>query len=279
MPPFRLFKGDSGTYCKYCQTRMHDSEGCIVHLLNTCKQIGQKVAQRCSFNPNWREVFDNRCLETRPHAGPLLAQVEPSFLQAYREQFTDTMLCSQKTERLNVHYLGAYSARSCSFSTWRLTNQPLHRMHVVHRITGLVEPQGNTMSQGSSRYTNIAMSPAFCPGYYWQYSNDDNQLLNATEVMRAVASTRCQWYRAIESAENGVDKTTREYQEELHGQHVIDGWSRRDIEFVTDNVLLWSRCFVRHDNSAESFVSLPAQRPSSIAYARRNLQRLARHCG
>ena len=224
-------------------------------------------------------MFGNRCLETRPHAGPLLAQVEPPFLQAYRERFTDTMRCSQNTERLNVHYLGEYSAGSCSFSTWRLTNQPLHRMHVVHRITDLVEPQGNTMSQGSWRYTNIAMSPALCPGYYWQYSNDNNQLLNATDVMRAVASTCCQWYRSIETAELGVDKTTREYQEELHGQDVIDNWPRRDIEFVRDNIPLWSCYLVRHDNSAESIVSLPLKQPVSVAYSRHTRQGLARPRG
>ena len=152
-------------------------------------------------------------------------------------------------------------------------------MHVVHRTTGLVEPEGNTMSQGSWRYKNIAMSPAFCPGYYWQYSNDDSQRFNATDVMRAVASTRCQWYRCIETAELGVDKTTREYQEELHGQDVIDNWPRRDIKFVTDNIPLWSRYLVRHDNSAESIVTLPLTQLFSVAYSRHTRQGLARPRG
>lgn len=209
MPPFLQFRGDSATYCKYCQTKMRDSEGCIVYLLNLCKQIDQNMARKCSFDPDWREAFGNRCLDTRPHSGPLLAQVEPPFLQAHRERFTDTMPCCQKTERLTVRYLGEYSARSCSFSTWRSTNQVLHRIYVVHRTTGLVEPQGNNMPQGSWKYTNTAESPALYPRYFWQYSTDDNQLVNATDVMRAVASTRCQWYRALESVENGVGKTTK----------------------------------------------------------------------
>ena len=152
-------------------------------------------------------------------------------------------------------------------------------MHVVHRTTGLVEPQDNTMPQGSWKYKNIAVSPALCPGYFWQYSTDDNQFLNATDVLRAVASTRCQWYRAIESAEHGVDKTTRGFQKELRGQNVIDDLSRRDIEFFTDNIPLWSRELVRHDNSAESFVSLPSKQPVSVAYARHTRQGLARPRG
>ena len=82
--------------------------------------------------------------------------------------------------------------------------------------------------------------------------------------MRAVASSRCSWYRAIEAAEYDVDTTVREYQEELRSQNVIDNWPRRDSEFVSDNVPLWSRYLLRHDNSAESFVNVPTQIPSSI---------------
>ena len=97
--------------------------------------------------------------------------------------------------------------------------------------------------------------------------------------MRAVAASRCSWYRAIDTAEYDADKTIREYQEELRSQNVIDNWPRRDSEFVSDNVSLWSRYLLRHDNFAESFVSLPAKLPSSVAYARRTRQRLARSCG
>ena len=92
MPPFPQFKADSATYCKYCQSKMHDSGGCIVHLLNLCKQIGQKLARRCLFVPDWIETFGDRCMDTRPHAGPLLAQFEPSSSQGYRERYVDTML-------------------------------------------------------------------------------------------------------------------------------------------------------------------------------------------
>ena len=177
-------------------------------------------------------------MDTRPHAGPLLAQFELPLDQSHCERHVDTMLCCTKNERLNGHDLAEYSARSCNFSTWRLTTQPFHKMHVAHRIVGLVEPRGNTMPQGSWRYKTTADSPALCPRVFWQYSNDNNQLLNATEVMKAVASSRCQWYRAIEAEENGVDKTSREFQEKLRRQSVIDNWPRRDIEFVTDHIPL-----------------------------------------
>ena len=89
----------------------------------------------------------------------------------------------------------------------------------------------------------------------------------------------CGWYRAIDTAEYNVDKTIKEYQEKLRSQNVIDNWRRRDSEFVSDNVFLWSRYLLRHDNSAESFVSLPVKVPNSVAYARRTRQRLARSCG
>ena len=86
---------------------------------------------------------------------------------------------------------------------------------MFHRTVGLVEPRCNTMPNGTWKYKAAADSPALCSGFYWQFSNDDRQLLNATDVMRAVASSRCSWYRAIEAAENDVDKTIREYQEDL----------------------------------------------------------------
>ena len=73
--------------------------------------------------------------------------------------------------------------------------------------------------------------------------------------MRAVAATRHGWYKAIEASEHNVDKATQEYQQELRDQHAIDNWPRRNCEFVSDNVRLWSRYLLRHDNSAESFVS------------------------
>ena len=87
MPPFPAFKAESATYCSHCQSKMHDSGGCIVRLLHMCKQIGQKLSSRCSFVPDWVESFGSRCMESRPHAGPLLAQYEPSSSQAYRERF------------------------------------------------------------------------------------------------------------------------------------------------------------------------------------------------
>ena len=116
-------------------------------------------------------------------------------------------------------------------------------------------------------------------GFYWQFHSDDNQLLNSIDVMRAVAVARHGWYKAIETAEHNVDKTIREYQRELRDQHVIDNWPRRNCEFLSDNVKFWSRYLLRHENSAESFVSVPTQLLSSVAYARCARQRLARHCG
>lgn len=104
-------------------------------------------------------------MDTRPHAGPLLARFEPPFDQSHRERHVDTMLCCIKNERLNVHYVAEYSAISCKFSTWRLTNQAFHKMHVAHCTVGLVEPRGNTMPQGSWRYKTTADSPALCPGF------------------------------------------------------------------------------------------------------------------
>ena len=47
MPPFPPSKAESATYCSHCQSKMHDSGGCIVRLLNLCKQIGQKLSHRC----------------------------------------------------------------------------------------------------------------------------------------------------------------------------------------------------------------------------------------
>ena len=152
-------------------------------------------------------------------------------------------------------------------------------MHVAHCIEGLVEPRSNTMPQGSWRYNITADSPAFCPGCFWQYSNDNNQLLNVTVVMKAVASSRCQWYRAIAAEDGSVDKTTREFQERLRSRNVIDNWPRRDIAFVTDNIPLWSRYMIRHDISAESIVSLPSKLRVCAAYARHTRQALARSRG
>ena len=97
--------------------------------------------------------------------------------------------------------------------------------------------------------------------------------------MRAVAATRHGWYKAIEVSEHTVDKAIHEYQQELRGQQAIDNWPRRYFEFVYDNVRFWSRYLLRDDNSAEYFVSVPTQLPSSVAYARCTRQRLARHCG
>ena len=101
---------------------MHDSGGCIVHLLNLCNQIGPKLAHRCLYVPDWIGTFGDRCMDTRTHAGPLLAQFEPSSSQGYRERFVDTMLRCTKTERLGVQYLVDYSAKHCNFLTLRLTN-------------------------------------------------------------------------------------------------------------------------------------------------------------
>ena len=149
----------------------------------------------------------------------------------------------------------------------------------MHRTVGLIEPRCNTMPNGQWKYKTATENPSLVAGFYWQFNSDDSQFLNSTDVMQAVAATRCGWYRAIDTAEHTVDKTIREYQESLRSQNVIDNWPRRNCEFVSDNVKLWSRYLLRHDNSAESFVSLPAQLPSSVAYARCSRRRLARHCG
>ena len=149
----------------------------------------------------------------------------------------------------------------------------------MHRTVGLIEPRCNTMPNGQWKYKTATESPSPVAGFYWHSKSDDSQFLNSTDVMRAVAATRWGWYKAIETAEHNVDKTTREYQEELRGQNAIDNWPRRNGEFVSDNVPRWSRYLLHHDNSAESFVSVPTQLPSSVAYARCTRQRLARHCG
>ena len=92
MPPFPPFKAESATYCTHCQSKVHDSGGCIVRLLHMCKQIGLKLSNRCSFVPDWNDSFGNRCMDIRPHVGPLLAQYEPSSSETYRERMVDTML-------------------------------------------------------------------------------------------------------------------------------------------------------------------------------------------
>ena len=86
MPPFPPFKAESATCCNHCQSKVHDSGGCIVRLLHMCKQMGLKLSHRCSFVPAWNDSFGNTCMELRPHAGPLLAQCEPSSSEDYRER-------------------------------------------------------------------------------------------------------------------------------------------------------------------------------------------------
>ena len=147
----------------------------------------------------------------------------------------------------------------------------------MHRTDGLVEPRCNTIQGGQWRYKSRQI--ALVAGFYWQYNDDDAQLLNNAGIMQAVANTRYAWYKAIEAAEHNVDKATRSYQQDLRDQNAIDNWTRRNCEFVTDNVKLWSRYLLRHDDSAESLVSVPSQLPSSVAYGRCTRQRLSRPCG
>ena len=45
VPTFSPLKADSATNCRYCQSKMHDSAGCIVYLLSLCKK---KSANACS---------------------------------------------------------------------------------------------------------------------------------------------------------------------------------------------------------------------------------------
>ena len=279
MPPVPAIAAESYTYCSHCQSRMHDSGGCIVRSLHMSKEIGQKLSNRCSFVQGWSESFGDRCMTPRPHVGTLLAQFEPSCSEAYRERFGDTMLLCRKTERLGVQYVGDYSARHCNYSSLRITNQPAYKHVVMHRTVGLIEPRCNTMPNGQWKYKTATESPSLVAGFYWQFNSDDSQFLNSIDVMRSVTATRWGWYKAIETAEHNVDKTTREYQEELRGQNAIDIWPRRNGEFVSDNVPLWSRYLLRHNNSAESFVNVPTKLPSSVAYARCTRQRLARHRG
>ena len=145
----------------------------------------------------------------------------------------------------------------------------------MHRTVGLVEPRCNTMKHLQWKYKTGQVG--LVAGFYWQYNGDDSQLLNSTDVTRAVAATRYGWYKAIETAEHNVDKAICAYQQDLRDQHAIDNWPRRNCEFVEDNVKLWSRYLLRHDNSAESFVSATTPLPSSVAYARCPRQRFARH--
>ena len=142
MPPFPAFKAESATYCSHCQSRVHDSGGCIVCLLHMCKQIGLKLSNRCSFVPDWNDSFGHRCMEPRPHVGPLLA---PSSSETYRERMVDTMLFCRKTERLGVQYLSDYSTTHYNYSSLRMTNQPAFKHIVMHRTVGLIEPRCNSI--------------------------------------------------------------------------------------------------------------------------------------
>ena len=190
------------------------------------------------------------------------------------------MLCLTKTDRLFVQHLAQYSAIGCIYSVLRVTNQPAHKMHVAHLIDRFVEPRGKTLPQNSWNYKAIADCVALCSGFYWTYSDDNNQLLNSTEVATAVASSRCSHYRAIEAEEKDADKTTRSFQETLRSQSVrVDNWPRRDIEFAKENIILWSHDLTPHDNTAESIISLPSRLPVSAAYVRQTRQAVARHLG
>ena len=151
-------------------------------------------------------------------------------------------------------------------------------MHVAHLTDSLVEPRGNTLPRGSWKYKATADCAALCPGFDWTYSDDNGQLLNTTEVMKAAASSRCSHYRAIEAEERNTDKTTRSFQETLRSQSVrVDNWPRRDIEFVKENINLWSHYLTRHDYIAESFINLPWRLPVFAAYVRQARQAGARH--
>ena len=106
------------------------------------------------------------CIDPRPHAGPELAQLLPPTEGRHRERHVDTMLCFTKTDRLFVQYLAEYSARGCSYSVLRVTNQLAHKMHVAHRTDSLVEPRGNTLPQGSWKYKATADCAGLCSGFY-----------------------------------------------------------------------------------------------------------------
>ena len=80
-------------------------------------------------------------------------------------------------------------------------------MSVFHDSPGLVEPQSNTL-QGSWRYQSSVDSSALCLGFYWMYRDDKAQLYNSTEVMKAVVSSRCNHYQAIEAEHRDCDNTT-----------------------------------------------------------------------
>ena len=157
-----------------------------------------------------------------------------------------------------------------------MTNKPEIISVVQHCTFNLVEPRCNTIEGGKWNYK--MKHAGLVAGFYWQFDCDEAQLLNSTELMRVAAATRHGHYKAIEIDEDNSDKTTRQYQETLRDPGPIDNWRRRDSEFVRDNLLLWSRYLVRHDNSAESIVSRPDRLPSSEAYKRCTRQRLARHC-
>ena len=134
-------------------------------------------------------AFDSRNIEARPHVGPLLAQCAPSLRQAYRERMPDTMLLCRSTDRLGIFYLSDYSAAHCNYLSLRMTNRPAYKGTIMHRTDGLVEPRCNTIQGGQWRYKSRQI--ALVAGFYWQYNDDDAQLLNNAGIMQAVAYPLC----------------------------------------------------------------------------------------
>ena len=147
----------------------------------------------------------------------------------------------------------------------------------MHRTDGLAEPRCNTIQGRQCRYKS--REETMVAGFYWQYNGDDAQLLNDAGIMQAVANTRYAWYKAIETADHDVAKTTRSYQWDLRDRTPIDTWTRRHSGFVANSILLWSEHLLPHDDSAESLVTVPTQLPNPVAYGRCTRQRLSRPIG
>lgn len=271
MPSFPPSKADSALFCNYCQSNLHSGDGCVVKLLSTCKEIREKLENRCNLTPHWWTSLCKRML-TEGHKLVQHWHNVNRCLSVVRECLA---LCDSVSRR-NVWVLSTwlYSEQHCNFSILNLTNQPANISTVVHRSSKLVEPRSNTIPGGKWRYKTGLQG--LVKGFYWQCDSDGSQLVNSPGILRIACATRHGYYKAIEIDEEFFDIHTREYQETQRNSSPIDNWLRRDTEFVRDNLLLWSQYLEKHDNSAESIVSRPDQLPSSEAYKRCTRQRLAR---
>ena len=274
-PTFSPFKATSVIRCNHCDSNLHDGAGCIVNLMFLCKDIGEKLVTRCTYEASWKDCFHTRNMDKRPHVGTALAQVAQSSTAVFRERSVDTILQCQNNVRLSIICASEYSESFCHHTVMKVTNKPEYISAVRHLTVGLVPPRSNSIAGG--RWYYRYNSPGLVEGFYWQFNSDAAQLLNSTEHMKAALATRQGWYKAIALDTADLDKTTRDYQQALRDTPQSDNWRRKADEFIRGNLLLWSKYMECLDNSAESFISRPDRLPSSDAYKRRLRQRIARH--